>query len=594
MKTILYSLLAAASALVSCQSPPPFPGAAACWTMADAYRPILAKAGDIVRWGLTALLLAGLPACTEKTGPAEPQKALFHFAGGPGWTGEPAALLYEEGTYHLFYQTNPTGELYDNIHWGHAVSADLLAWEILPPSLAPDSQGSLGSGSVIADTANTSGLKTGAQAPFLAFYTYADPQLKHSLGRAYSTDKGATWIKLPPVVLPAPEESAIRSPRVRRNPLSGEWLMTAACGSSAVFYTSPDGKEWKHAAEFTFPSTYGSRWEGVDFFPLRTADGKETKWILTVDMENGPAGGSPATRYFAGDFDGTSFHPAQTKEMWLDYGKDHYAGSTFNGLPDTCRIWLGWMNNWEYAHELPANGIRGQMTFPRRLKLLRDGPHYLVASSPVKALEKYRQDTLAIPAATLSDSHRIEGRIPWPGRPFMLRLTFDNTDDKAIWKARDYGIRLKTESGRSISFGYRNELSYFYIERPARETWLQAGNSGENAGDESHPGSSRAGTSATRFSESFPSGTTPSSGPEMGAVYRPSGSRTGWEILIDRHSAEFFAAGGRIALTALCFPDDVFSSYELFAGSGTARITEGHMITLTNNDLSHPTKHSIP
>lgn len=548
----------------------------------------------IVRWGLAALLLTGLAACTEKTEPTEPEKALFHFTGGPGWTGEPAALLYEEGTYHLFYQTNPAGELYDNIHWGHAVSRDLLAWEVLPTALAPDSLGFLQSGSVVADTANTLGLKAGAQAPFLAFYTYANPRLKHHLGRAYSTDKGATWNKLPPVVLRVPEEGALRNPHVRRNPLSDEWLMTAACGSSVLFYTSPDGEEWKYASRFTFPLPYGSRWEGTDFFPLRTADGKETKWILTVNMENGPAGGSPATRYFVGDFDGASFRSTQTNELWLDYGKDHYAGSTFSGLPDSCRIWLGWMNNWEYAHELPADGLRGQMTFPRRLKLVHDGRHYLVASAPVDALEKYQQDTLMIAAATLSESRPAEGRIPSPGQPFILCLAFDHTDDQAIWKARDYGIRLKTRSGQSVCLGYSNELSYYYVERPARETWLQAESSLENADDESNPHDSRQERSRAGFSETSLPETAAFAGPEMGAVYRPEGPRADWEILIDRYSVEFFAGGRRIALTALCFPDDAFCSYELFARSGTARLMEGCLITLKNNDTSYPTKHSIP
>lgn len=541
----------------------------------------------IVRWGLAALLLAGLPACTGKPGPTKPEKALFHFTGGPGWTGEPAALLYEEGTYHLFYQSNPEGELYDNIHWGHAVSRDLLAWEVLPAALAPDSLGFLQSGSVVADTANTSGLKTGAQAPFLAFYTYANPQLKHSLGRAYSTDKGTTWTKLPPVVVPVPEEGALRNPHVRRHPLSDEWLMTAACGSSVVFYTSPDGKEWKYASRFALSLPYGSRWEGTDFFPLQAAGAEETKWILTVNMENGPAGGSPATRYFVGDFDGTSFRPTQTKELWLDYGKDHYAGSTFSGLPDSCRVWLGWMNNWEYAHELPAAGLRGQMTFPRRLKLVRDGQNYLVASLPVNELEKYQRGTQAIPGATLSDSRPAEGRIPSPGQPFLLRLVFDHTDDKAIWKARDYGIRLKTRSGQSVCFGYRNELSYYYVERPARETWLQGEHADKNANGKSYPHHSRQEGSKAGFSEPSPFETAAYTGPEMGAVYRPEGPCTDWEILVDRHSVEFFAAGGRIALTALCFPDDAFCSYELFARSGTARLTEGSLTILQNNHDTH-------
>ena len=84
--------------------------------------------------------------------------------------------------------------------------------------------------------------------------------------------------------------------------------------------------------------------------------GKEIKkWVLLVNMENGLGNGTPSTCYYIGDFDGTSFQITQTKELWLDYGKDNYAGSTFSGLNGDDRIFLGWMSCWEYANLLPTS-----------------------------------------------------------------------------------------------------------------------------------------------------------------------------------------------------------------------------------------------
>lgn len=503
-------------------------------------------AGTATFFCLAGLLCLAFLACRPQGGDTEKGKAGLHFTQGPGWTGEPAGLVYDEGTYHLFYQCNPESDQYGHIHWGHAVSRDLLQWQIASVALSPDSLGYLQSGSVVADTQNTSGLGTGQQAPFIAFYTYANPELKHTVARAYSLDKGMTWTKLPLLALPGPKTGRLRHPHVSRNRKTGGWLMTVSTGSSVLFYTSLDCRQWHYASEFKPGFVQGAAWEGTDFFPLRAAGEEIARWVLTINMENGPAGGAPATRYFIGDFDGTAFHPTDTKELWLDYGKDHYAGSTFNGLADTCRIWLGWMNNWEYALLLPSSGGRGAMTFPRRLNLVREGKHYMLASAPVKALEAYYKDTCPISPATLSDDNRIYKKFPYPGKPCLIRLKFDNRDNLAIWKARDYGIRLKTKSGRTLSIGYRNELSAYYIDRGSWE--------------------------AAPCTESF--------GQLMGAAYRWEAPVTDWWILFDKNSVEFFACGGRIALSALYFPQDEFSSFELFAQSGQVHLAEASITSL--------------
>lgn len=518
-------------------------------------------------------LTAVLSGCTQKSVRTEAPGALFHFTGEPGWVGEPAGWVYREGIYHLFYEYNPTRETYGNIHWGHAESRNLLEWTIRPIALSPDSLGYLRAGSVVVDTNRTSGLGEAADIPFLAFYTYANPALTQTIGMAYSTDKGRCWTKLPPLVLPCPHPHAnsqaqaqLRNPHVSWNVQTGCWLMTVSFGSSVLFYTSPDGRHWTYASTFEAgPAEGGRNWEGSDFFPLRVEGEGITKWVLTVNMENGPAGGSPATRYFIGDFDGTVFRTTDTKAFWLDYGKDNYAGQTANGLPAENRLWLGWMNNWEYANLLPPGGSEGKMTFPRRLKLVREGRHFLLACVPADGLEPYRREIFPISSATLSDGHPITGRFPFPGASFAVRLTFDNRDNRAIWKAGDYGIRLKTASGHILTAGYRNELSYYYIERRGGCIPRDADRWNEEA---AVCGREAQGVTTDGFDE------------PMGAPYRWEGDESDWYLLFDKNSVEFFAAEGRVTLTARYACDEPFCCFELFARSGEAKLTKASIVRL--------------
>lgn len=149
---------------------------------------------------------------------------------------------------------------------------------------------------------------------------------------------------------------------------------------------------------------------------------------------------------------------------------------------------------------------------------------------------------------TLSDNPTIRDRSPYPGASFAIRLKFDPTDSHAIWKTRTYGIRLKTRSGSTLPIGYQNELSAYYIDRSGWDT--------------------------EPFAEGF--------GRMAGASYRSASAVSDWYLLFDRNSIEFFADGGRIALTALCYPDDELRSFERFAESGSVTLLEGDLVKLEN------------
>ena len=132
----------------------------------------------------------------------EKYRPQFHFSPAEHWMNDPNGMVYYEGEYHLFYQHYPEASVWGPMHWGHAISKDLVHWEHMPVALAPDSLGYIFSGSAVVDWKNTSGFGTTENPPLVAFFTYHNPDIEQakqieieSQGVAYSVDKGGTWIK---------------------------------------------------------------------------------------------------------------------------------------------------------------------------------------------------------------------------------------------------------------------------------------------------------------------------------------------------------------------------------------------------------------
>jgi fructan beta-fructosidase len=326
----------------------------------------------------------------------EPYRSQFHFTPASGWMNDPNGLVYYEGEYHLFYQHYPDSTVWGPMHWGHAVSNDLIHWEHLPIALYPDSLGYIFSGSAVVDWKNTSGLGTAQSPPLVAIYTYHDPQ-GYPAGRvdfqtqgiAYSVDKGRTWTtydKNP--VLPNPGIQDFRDPKVAWNEVSNQWVMTLAVKDHIEFYASPDLKSWSKLSEFgNSLGAHGGVWECPDLFPLKDELGN-TKWVLFVSINpGGPQGGS-ATQYFVGDFDGKKFTPHDTITRWIDYGADNYAGVTWSDIPasDGRRLFIGWMSNWQYANVVPTKAWRSATTLPREIVLNKKSTGYELKSMPVKEI----------------------------------------------------------------------------------------------------------------------------------------------------------------------------------------------------------------
>ncbi|MDP5140701.1 MAG: glycoside hydrolase family 32 protein, partial [Spirosomaceae bacterium] len=133
---------------------------------------------------------------------AEQYRSQFHFTPSESWMNDPNGMVYLDGEYHLFYQYYPDGNKWGPMHWGHAVSTDLVHWKHLPIALYPDSLGYIFSGSAVIDYKNTTGFGSESNPAMVAIYTYHDMAGEkagnidfQTQGIAYSLDKGRTWTK---------------------------------------------------------------------------------------------------------------------------------------------------------------------------------------------------------------------------------------------------------------------------------------------------------------------------------------------------------------------------------------------------------------
>ncbi|MDR7131954.1 fructan beta-fructosidase [Algoriphagus sp. 4150] len=333
----------------------------------------------------------------------------YHFTPESGWMNDPNGLIYLDGEYHLFYQYYPDSTVWGPMHWGHAVSTDLLKWEPLPIALYPDSLGYIFSGSAVFDAENSSGLGTNENPPMVAVFTYHNAEEAETSSDtfqhqaiAFSLDKGRTWEKYEGnPVLPNPGIRDFRDPKVSQitNPDgSNSWIMTLAVLDQINFYSSPDLKNWRLMGEFGKNiGAHGGVWECPDLLPFKTPSG-ETKWVLLVSINpGGPQNGS-ATQYFIGDFVNGKFTPDDTMIRWLDYGPDNYAGVTWSNLPteQNRTLFIGWMSNWLYANVVPTKAWRSAMTVPRELSLFDVDGTLLLKSAPADELEKLRSEEYGV------------------------------------------------------------------------------------------------------------------------------------------------------------------------------------------------------
>ncbi|MCD7936876.1 MAG: DUF4980 domain-containing protein, partial [Tannerellaceae bacterium] len=300
----------------------------------------------------------------------ETNRPQFHFTTRRGWINDPNGLVYYDGEYHLFYQHNPYEMEWENMHWGHAVSKNLIHWEELPEALYPDQWGTMFSGSAVIDYKNTSGFGEKGNPAMVSIYTAAQPD-RQTQCIAYSLDKGRTWTKYEgnPVIDSKEKWNSVdtRDPKVFWYTPSGHWVMILNERDGHSIYTSDNLKDWVYQSHIT------GFWECPELFELPVdGDTNNTRWVMY---------GASGT-YMLGSFDGKTFTPEAGKYYYTTGSM--YAAQTYTNIPenDGRRIQIGWAR---LGHNgMPFNGM---MTLPTELTLKTTKDGIRMVSKPIREAE---------------------------------------------------------------------------------------------------------------------------------------------------------------------------------------------------------------
>lgn len=445
----------------------------------------------------------------------------FHFTPPKNWMNDPNGLVYIDGWYHLYYQHNPNANDWGDIHWGHAVSRDLLHWKHLPPAIKPhDELGIVASGSAVVDYNNTSGLAPNGSFPLVAMFSHFAPDDTQMQSIAFSTDRGMRWndYKGNPVI-PNNGLKDFRDPKVIWFEPDSCWVMVLAAGDHILFYRSPNLIDWQQCSEFGKElGDHGEEWECPDLLLMRDADGN-SKWVLMVSVQRGAPNGGSATQYFIGEFDGHQFVASEKgTPHWMDFGPDNYASVSWSNLgEDSSPIIIGWMSNWKYADRVPTDSWRGAMTVPREVYIEKRRMGYRLLNRPVNNLKLLRRRELAMHCQSK-----------------VSRCDFPEQCIEVVAV-----LKSSTLGAGSFQFVFSNpeEQLVLRFDAAAKELTLD-----------------RHGAMGSRFVEARE--TVVAKVEELPEVIE-------LQILLDRSSIEVFFDGGVHCLTALVFPDEPFSSVKL-------------------------------
>ena len=312
----------------------------------------------------------------------------YHHSPVYGWMNDPNGMFYKDGEWHLYFQYNPFGSLWENMTWGHSVSKDLVHWEALPNAIEADAIGTIFSGSCVVDTRNSAGFGKNA---IIAYYTSAAEAQTQSM--AYSTDGGRTFTKYEKNPVITSDIPDFRDPKIFWHEPTQKWIVVLAAGQEMQFYSSPNLKEWTF--ESSFGRQYGNHggvWECPDMMQLPVRGTGQQKWMLVCNINPGGPFGGNATQYFVGQFDGHKFTCESKPEVtkWMDYGKDHYATVSFSNAPENRHVVIAWMSNWQYANQVPTHQFRSSNSIPRDLDLFADGEETYCGVIPSKEMQALR------------------------------------------------------------------------------------------------------------------------------------------------------------------------------------------------------------
>ena len=484
------------------------------------------------------------------------EKPLFHLCARTGWMNDPNGFSWYQGRYHLFYQYYPYTPKWGPMHWGHAISTDLLHWTHCPAALAPDQlydkDGCFSGSAVTLPDGRQLLMYTGVCCDQRAFGQRVEIQtqcLAVGDGVNYEKYEGnpvLTWEDLP-------EEASrndFRDPRIRVREDGGYDAYIGsrpADGSGQILlYRSTDGVHWHYEKILVRNrGRFGLMWECPDFFPL---DGK---WVLLVspqdmlpaDFEYHNGNGSLC---LIGSYDESQMEFREEVDQAIDYGIDFYAAQTVEA-PDGRRIMIGWMQNWDTV-ALHTEGLKwyGQMTLPRELHI-RNGRLY---QWPVRELETLRRDK----AEYILDN--FNGSISYPdvkGRNIDLQVDIEPVQSSRMY--HKFALRLAKDEQYYTTLSFHPSENILKIDRK-------------------FSGSRRATIHQRRSKINTRKG------------------RLSLRIILDRYSMEVFVNGGEYVLTATIFTDLRADDIEFLADGDIRMHVVKYDIVSESSDLTDNTENN--
>lgn len=502
----------------------------------------------------------------------------YHFTPLYGWMNDPNGMVYKDGEYHLYFQYNPYGSKWGNMHWGHAVSRDLIRWEHLDPAIARDPVGHIFSGSSVVDKKNTAGFGKDA---IIAIYTNNSVNHDEVQCIAYSNDNGRTFTKYEgnPVLTPFDGLKDFRDPKVFWYEKDKCWFMIVSADKETRFYKSKNLKKWDYVSAFGKGlGQQPCQYECPDFFQLPVnGDEKNKKWVMTMNINPGCWFGGSATEYFVGDFDGKNFTCPDANEVkWLDWGKDHYATVTFSNTGKRV-LAITWMSNWQYANLTPFKQNRGANGLPRELKLYEKNGKYYISEDVAPEALALRKSTKELGSQT------VEGEKAFAGATSGMEGAFEIEADVTADANGIAGIEL---------YNNKRERTLIYIDMKEGKVVMDRTESGlTDFGKQSVPHDIELAWDKQRAAE----GKQPAR-IENSINYKNDFALATWaplslcqegkktfhlDIFADKSSIELFVDGGRIAMTNLVFPVAPYENVKLYSKGGKAEFQNMKIHTLS-------------
>ena len=492
---------------------------------------------------------------TFDTANTEKFRPVYHHTPLYGWMNDANGLVYKDGEYHLYFQYNPYGSKWGNMHWGHSVSKDLVHWEHLAPAIARDTLGHIFSGSSIVDQENVAGYGAGN---ILAFYTSASDKNGQIQCLAFSKDNGRTFTKYEknPILCPADGLRDFRDPKVFRYEPEDKWVMIVSADKEMRFYDSKNLKDWNYMS--SFGEGYGvqpCQFECPDMVELPVdGDLNRKKWALIVNVNPGCYFGGSATQYFTGDFDGKKFSCDSQSNVtkWLDWGKDHYATVCFSNTGERT-IAVPWMSNWQYCNIVPTKQFRSANALPRELSLYtQDGEIYLSAA-PVLEIKTLRKEKKEIPAFTVANDYHIDSLLADNDGAYELALEI------TVGEAEIMGFNLFNDKGEKVDIYFNLPEKRLVMDR-TKSGIVDFGKKSVSHEIEVHD---RRKTTSINYIDDFAL-----------ATWAPIKKENKYtlDVFVDKCSVEIFLNGGKVAMTNLIFPSEPYNRMCFYSKGGSFQV----------------------